>query len=252
MKYIAISVMLIIMSNTAFAQLDSTKIQETNRDSSQQSTGSIYLKESIVPVGLVASGLTIMAIPNLKVNIQNHLNWNNQQSPHYINLGDNYIRYIPSVAAYTLSAIGMKSKHSFLDRSLRLVTSYVISDFIVNTTKKTALEMRPDGRERTSMPSQHTAIAFVGATFLDHELGYISPWISIGGYGLASWVAYCRVARNAHYMNDVLIGAAVGMLSTHATYWAFDGIEKLCKKKKIVISPMIGFNEAGVSAYMEF
>jgi|GEM_PF-6859008 len=67
-----------------------------------------YIKESIVPVGLAAGSLAIIAIPNLKENLQSKLNWNNQNSPQYINLGEDYARYAPIAIAYTLSLCGLK------------------------------------------------------------------------------------------------------------------------------------------------
>lgn len=210
-----------------------------------------YVQESIVPVGLAVGSLAIMAIPNLKENLQSKLNWNNQNSPNYINLGDDYVRYAPAVAAYALSAFGLKSKHRFIDRSVILTVAYIASDFVVNNTKNITQELRPDGGAKNSMPSQHTAMAFVAATFLDHELGYISPWISVGGYLTASYVAYARVARNAHWTNDVLMGAAVGIIMTNATYWAYDGVMKLFPKK-LTISPIIDSQQTGLNLCYKF
>ena len=204
-----------------------------------------YVQKSIVPIGLAAVSLTIMAIPNLKVNLQSKLMWNDQNKPNYVNLGDDYLRYAPAVAAYALSLVGLKSKHRFIDRSMILAVSYIASDFIVNNTKNITQELRPDGGAKNSFPSQHAAMAFVAATFLDHELGYISPWISIGGYLTAGYVAYARIARNAHWTNDVLMGAAVGIVITNATYWGYDGIMKLFPEN-LSITPVVNLQQTGL------
>jgi hypothetical protein len=230
------------------AQTDSSKTDSTliNSDLVRPNCfQSRYIQESIAPVCLAMGSATIMLIPNLKENLQSKLMWNDQSKPNYVNLGDDYVRYVPAVAAYALSAVGLKSKHRFIDRSVILAVAYIASDFVVYNTKNITKELRPDGGEYTSFPSQHTAMAFVAATFLDHELGYISPWISVGGYAVAGYVGYARVARNAHWVNDVLMGAAVGILMTNATYWAYDGVMTLFPKN-LTIAPVIDPQQTGL------
>lgn len=204
-----------------------------------------YVKESVIPVSLALASGIIMAIPNAKETIQDKLNWNDQHSTDYIDLGDDYLRYAPAVGAYALIFCGLESKHRFINRSVILTMAYISSDFVVNSMKIISKEARPDNQAFNSFPSQHTAVAFIAATFLDHELGYISPWISVGGYLTASYVAYLRVARNAHWVNDVLMGAAVGMIMTHATYWAYDGLMKYLPKN-LSIAPVIDTRQSGV------
>lgn len=252
MKIILLLFTICLLATKLFAQADSVNIVDTTKIEEPITVfKSRYIQESFVPVSLAVASLTIMAIPNLKQKLQSKLMWNDQSQPGYINLGDDYVRYAPTVAAYALSAIGLKSKHRFIDRSVILAMSYITSDFIVNNTKKITQETRPDGLENTSMPSQHTAMAFVAATFLDHELGYISPWISVGGYTVASYAGYARIARNAHWTNDVLMGAAVGILMTNATYWAYDGVMKLFPKN-LTISPVINPQQTGMYVCYKF
>ena len=237
------------------AQRDSLKSTDSsyveNHEIQNRWFQSSYIHESIVPVSLALGSLTIIAIPNLRENIQHKLNWNNQNSPNYINLGDDYVRYAPAVAAYALTAIGLKSKHRFIDRSVILLVAYIASDFVVYNTKNFTKVARPDKGSTNSFPSQHAAMAFVAASFLDHELGYISPWISVGGYITASYVGYARVARNAHWTSDVLMGAAVGIIMTNATYWAYDGVMKLFPKQ-LTISPAIDPQQTGIYVCYKF
>jgi membrane-associated phospholipid phosphatase len=252
MRLIIFLSLFILFNSALSAQTDSLKIQNSTSVNNHKTWyKSRYIQESIVPVGLTAASLTIMAIPNLKVDLQSKLMWNDQSKPNYINLGDDYVRYVPAVAAYALSAFGLKSKHRFIDRSVILAVSYIASDFVVYNAKNISQELRPDGGARNSFPSQHAAMAFVAATFLDHELGYISPWISVGGYATASYVAYARIARNAHWTNDVLMGAAVGIIMTNATYWAYDGVMKLFPKN-LTISPMIDPQQTGIYLCYKF
>ena len=69
------------------------------------------------------------------------------------------------------------------------------------------------------MASTGATFAFAGATALRHEYGHLSPWVTIGGYGLATLVAADRVRRDRHYTHDVCAGAAIGWLSTELTYY---------------------------------
>jgi len=216
--------------------------------------GRQLLRESRLPVGLVLGSVLIMNITGFKVNLQNKLNWNNDLKPDYIDLGDDIVRYIPTIAAYTLSVFGLKSKHRFVDRTVIFAASFIASDFVVRNMKDITKSIRP-GRDSNStdysLPSQHTAMAFVAASFLDHELGYVSPWISVCGYTLASYVGYARVARNRHWASDVLLGAAVGIFTTNAIYWAYDGIMKILPKNFTMV-PLIDNQQKGLYFCYQF
>ena len=250
---ITLFIFILFLSTAIHAQTDSLKVSDSTVVKPHITwLQSRYVKESIAPLALAATSLTIMAIPDLKVNLQHSLMWNDQSKPGYINLGDDYVRYAPTIAAYALSFCGLKSQHRFIDKSIILAVSYVASDFVVHNTKNLTKETRPDGGTTDySFPSQHTAMAFVAATFLDHEFGYISPWISVGGYAIAGYVGYCRVARNAHWTNDVLMGAAVGILVTNATYWAYDGVMKLFPKN-VSVAPIIDPQQTGLYVCYKF
>lgn len=261
MRITGLVILTLFISIKLIAQTDTIQSKDTvslhSDISSPKWYSSRYVHESIAPVSLALSSAVILTVPGLKEGIQNKFNWDDDLKPGYINLGDDYVRYAPAVAAYALSFCGLKSKHRFIDRSIILAVSYVASDFVVYNTKNITKSPRPgrlpDDPEYTdySFPSQHTAMAFVAATFLDHELGYISPWISVGGYLAASYVGYVRIARNRHWTSDVLMGAGVGILMTNATYWAYDGVMKLFPKN-LTISPVIDPQQTGLYVCYKF
>jgi membrane-associated phospholipid phosphatase len=89
----------------------------------------------------------------------------------------------------------------------------------VYTLKHTVNSVRPDGSDSYSFPSHHTAQAFMGATYLSLEYKDKYPWIPYIGYTLASTVAISRMANNSHYLSDVLVGAAIGILATRISFW---------------------------------
>jgi len=208
-----------------------------------------YVKQSITPVTLATTSLAIMAIPDLKYQIQAQLNWNSSEK---VNLYDDELRYVPMGAVALLSLVGVKGNHTILEEVAIGSLSYILGDFIVYRTKLATHVTRPNpawGNE--SFPSQHTSIAFIGATLLHREFGQISPWISISGYSIATWVAYARIARNRHFLPDVLMGAAVGTLSTNATFWVYDALAPKLKNR-LSCSPRLTENGGELSLCYQF
>lgn len=70
---------------------------------------------------------------------------------------------------------------------------------------------RPDGSDAEAFPSGHTSIAFQSAAFLHVRYGlrYGAP-----AYAAAAFVGYSRVHARKHFVEDVLVGAAVGVVSS--------------------------------------
>jgi len=270
MRLFLILVFILLLVINTVAQTSSEEVDSTNSNingSKKEWYQSHYVKESIVPVTLALGSLAIIATPGLKEELQKPLSWNwNKNSQTYtVNLSpdklphdyllEDEVRYAPVVAAYAISLCVVKSKHRFIDRTAILLVSYVVSDFAVYRTKKLTKSLRP-GRSPTStddysFPSQHTAMAFIGATFLDHELGYVSPWISAGGYVAATWVGMARVANNDHWFSDVLMGAAYGIICTNSTYWAYDAVMKHFPKN-LTMTPLIDSQQTGLYVCYKF
>jgi membrane-associated phospholipid phosphatase len=72
-------------------------------------------------------------------------------------------------------------------------------------------ERRPNGGKH-SFPSGHSSISFCSAEFLRRRYG---PAYGAPAYALAAFVAYSRVEAKAHYVHDVIAGAALGMISSY-------------------------------------
>jgi membrane-associated phospholipid phosphatase len=121
---------------------------------------------------------------------------------------------------------------------------------IVNSMKYFIHDTRPDGSSDHSMPSGHTAQAFLSATLLDMEYRETSPWISAAGYLCATATGFLRVTNNRHWASDVLIGAGIGIASvrvvylTHRYHWG--------KKPSGLLMPMLLQNGGGVTFAMKF
>ena len=86
--------------------------------------------------------------------------------------------------------------------ALTVATTYLL--------KYTVKKRRPDGSDNHSFPSNHTGVAFVGASFLQQRYGW--KW-GAPAYAVAAYVGWGRVYCKQHDAWDVLAGAAIGTAS---------------------------------------
>lgn len=130
----------------------------------------------------------------------------------------------PLVAAWILKAAGVKSRSTTRRMLASNAFSLVLAAGLTEGTKHIVKEDRPDLRDNHSFPSGHTALAYVGATVLSREFGHHSPWITVGAYGAATATSLLRIKHNSHWLNDVYMGAGIGVVSTNVGYWLADRI----------------------------
>jgi acid phosphatase family membrane protein YuiD len=180
-----------------------------------------------VPVGLV--GLAIMPADdaiNRGINGGGH---------NFSSSVDEYLRFAPLAAQLGMGLGGVKGRSE--SKWQLLATDALATTMMVAMTgglKYSINRTRPDGDDG-GFPSGHTATAFMGATLLAHEYGHISGWIPAAGYTMATATGVLRILNNRHYASDVLVGAAIGILSAELAYWATDAIfnkRKLFKPKR--------------------
>ena len=153
---------------------------------------------------------------------------------------DDVLQHTPMATVFILKAseeVGLAdscySRSTWAGLALTAVATYTLSTATAYGLKQVVGELRPDKSDRRSFPSGHATYAFAGATMLHHEYGHVSPWISIGGYGVAALTAVDRVRRDRHYLHDVCVGAAIGIAATELTYYLR---KKLIKSKNIDLS----------------
>ena len=139
---------------------------------------------------------------------------------------DEVMPYLPAVASYGLDLCGVKAKHEWKDRTILLAMSFVITQGMVQSTKRIIKEWRPDGSDHHSFPSGHTASAFMGAELLRMEYSHQSPWISVAGYAIATGTGALRMYNDRHWLNDVIAGAGVGILGTRIAYWIYPWVQQ--------------------------
>jgi membrane-associated phospholipid phosphatase len=93
---------------------------------------------------------------------------------------------------------------------LALLTAVPVN-VAVEGLKRATDRTRPDGthrRSNASFPSSHAANAFALAAVLGRRWRRAAPALWIG----AGTIAFSRLYLNRHYLSDVLVGAAIGVL----------------------------------------
>lgn len=142
-----------------------------------------------------------------------------EEHPHTFNHLDNYLQYAPVFSVFALNATGLHGKNNLYNRTITLCIASALTGITVNSLKNVIHSERPDGSDKRSFPSGHTATAFMGAEMLRQELKEVSIWIPIAGYCIAITTGYMRMYNNKHWVSDVFAGAAVGVLSTQLAYY---------------------------------
>ena len=164
---------------------------------------------------------------------------------------DNYIQYLPTVSLYVLNLANVKGIHNFKDRTIILAISAATMELCIYSMKAVMKEPRPDNGSTKSFPSGHTATAFMGAELLYREYRDSYPWIGIIGYGVATATGCLRIYNNRHWVNDVLAGAAIGIMSTKFAYWIYPKIFRDTSHSPSVVC-MPFYNGAGLNLAVFF
>jgi PAP2 superfamily protein len=183
-------------------------------------TSSKAYKMTYIGVPLIIGGL-ILKHENAKFR-----SLRNDFVPNYNTKIDDYIQYLPAAVMLGLKVGGVKGRSSWPRMLVSDAFSVALMAATVNIIKETSKEMRPDGSNNRSFPSGHTATAFMCATMMHKEYGKVSPWYSIGAYSVATFTGVSRILNNKHWINDVLVGAGIGILSTELGYLFADLIFK--------------------------
>lgn len=136
---------------------------------------------------------------------------------------DDYLPAIPAAQLLSGDLFGLHSANNIFAKATNVAAANALSGGVVLLMKNAFGELRPDGSDRKSFPSGHTAIAFTNASLLFHEYRSTSLPYALSGYAFAVGTAYLRMANNRHYISDVLTGAGIGMLAGTVVYFLNPG-----------------------------
>lgn len=109
-----------------------------------------------------------------------------------------------------VAALGLPLAKSDTPGALQAGGSIAAAGLTAFGLKEAFPETRPDGSDRKSFPSGHTALSFAGAATLQSRYGW---QVGLPAQALAAFVGFARVKADKHHWYDVLAGAAIGEAS---------------------------------------
>lgn len=120
------------------------------------------------------------------------------------------VKFIAPLALGLFAAGRASHDTRFRAASYDLGQAMLVTQAYATGLKMTVGRTRPDGSNRLSFPSGHTASAFTFATIADH---YYGRRAGAAAYAAAGLIGLSRMERNKHHVSDVLAGAALGWIS---------------------------------------
>ena len=181
----------------------------------------------ILPAGLIAYGALSFEVHPIRrfdyyVRSEVHAS-----DPNFHTKLDNFTVFVPVLLTYGLNLAGDEGKNRFADRTALLGLSTAFMTLSTFPLKSATHRLRPDGSDRLSFPSGHTAAAFAFAEFMSQEYGDKSPVYSVIGYSFATATGVLRMYNRAHWFSDVVAGAGFGILSTKAAYLVYPYVKSI-------------------------
>ena len=122
-------------------------------------------------------------------------------------IGSAAVQLAAAMATQTIGRASGNSKIAALGTDL--LRAQLVAQAMTAGIKLTARRTRPDG-SMYSFPSGHSASAFATATVVQRDLGWK---FGVPAYALATYVAASRVQVQRHYLSDVTLGAALGIIA---------------------------------------
>lgn len=224
--------------------------QTAGRDSTAREDATCKFKATqlIVPSVLIATGS--IGVCNgwfHSVNRDVKDNMTEWRKNKYVKV-DDYLQYLPVAANVGLGLTGIKARHPLRERVACTATAYLVMGIMVNVTKRAVGEKRPDTNARNSFPSGHTATAFMGAELVRKEYGNAA---GLCAYAVATSVAVMRLYNNRHWLNDIIAGAGMGIMSAKIGFWLLPWEKRLFgwdkKKNDAALLPYIDTQSNGLA-----
>ncbi len=167
---------------------------------------------------------------------------------------DDYTRYVPIAQLYIADIAGIRAKNHWFDQTKNLIISAGLTQLITGGMKKAIYKERPNQFNADAFPSGHTSNAFANATVLYEEFKETNSFLAYSGYGFAVTTGALRVMNNKHWISDVFVGAALGIMVTKLVYH-FDYLfpwNPFKKKNDFVLLPSYSEGSVGIHLQKRF
>lgn len=153
--------------------------------------------------------------------------------PFFKTSADDKLKWTPFVLVFLGDIFGAKTKSGWKKQVLTAAAAEAIKYLLSDRLKKLTQQRRPAPYTGNhSFPSGHTCTSFSTAEMLHLEFRDSLPVLSYAGYLTATVVAAIRIAKNRHWLKDVVAGAALGILSTRLAYALINKLTNTRKSKK--------------------
>jgi membrane-associated phospholipid phosphatase len=166
-----------------------------------------------------------------------------RNNPNFNSWVDDALLIAPYVELAIVNLLKVQSNNDFLNTSLLILKAESMFAISVLALKHTTKLERPNGEDTESMPSAHTAQAFLAATIVNAELRHKSPLYGIGAYGIATTVGAFRMLKNKHWQSDVFVGAGLGILCANVAYLTH---RNRWGRKPFAMTPTYNYGATGV------
>jgi membrane-associated phospholipid phosphatase len=202
------------------------------------------IRAAIVPTIMIGYGLSTMKDHGLYSSYDARRDLQ-RTFPNFHTQVDNFLIYAPFAELALANLIQVRSNHDFVNTTLLILKAEALNAVLVFGLKSMTKQERPNGENSYSLPSGHTAHAFLAASILHTELRHISHWYGVGAYTIATSVGALRMLNNKHWQSDVFTGAGIGILSAHAAYLSHRN--RWGRKPTIVFSPTLTFGTPAIA-----
>ena len=116
-----------------------------------------------------------------------------------------------------------------------LIRAQLLAELMTTGMKQAVRRSRPEG-SGFSFPSGHTTVTFASATVLQRHVGWKA---GVPAYAVAAYVAASRVEMRRHYLSDVALGAALGIVAGRTV--------TLGRGHRLMVTPMLTTRGGGAS-----
>jgi hypothetical protein len=119
---------------------------------------------------------------------------------------------VGDITQFLTPVVGLAMTYPAKDREGRkqFWRAAVTTTVAVHGMKNTIDKARPNEGDKKSFPSGHTASSFFGAGFIHDRYG---PRWGVPAYVLAAYTGVSRVNAQKHFMDDVISGMSIGLMS---------------------------------------
>lgn len=222
----------------------------------KKTPGKTFPYRTVVSLGMIGYGVAAIRSPELnEFNRKVIAELGKPEGRRIFGL-DNFLPGIPLAGTYALKLSGVQGEHTIPQTLVIHSVAFVVGNGLVELSKSFKVEWRPDSSNQRSFPSGHTMNAFITAEIMRREFRSVSEWYGIAGYGFAIATGYLRMYNRKHWLNDVLAGAGVGILSSQLAYVVYPAVWKIIKPEiqrgNCIILPFYHSNVAGLLAVIHF